>query len=166
MNGSFGWPIQRLAGTGVVPYILIQDQKASGTAGGGTTTGSYLTHVLNTVVTDTSGIAALASNQITLPAGTYDTQFWAVAFATGLSRARLQNITTSTTLVVGSNCTTNNTLNASANSHGGGRFVLASSSVLELQQRVGTARATDGFGNAASFGDVEIYAAVQFWKVA
>jgi hypothetical protein len=164
MNGNFGWPVQHISG--MTPYICIQDQKASGTAGGGTSTGSYLTHVLNTIVVDTAGIVALASNQILLPAGTYDTQFWAVAFATGLSRARLQNITLGTTITTGTNCTTNNAINASANSHGGSRFVLAGPTVLELQQRVGTARATDGFGSAASFGDVEIYAEIQFWKVA
>ena len=113
---------------------------------------------------DTAGLITLGSNQISLPAGIWRTHFWAEAFATGLSQARLHNVTTGTTLVYGTNCTTNNALNASANSEGAGWFVLTSPAVLELQQRVGTSRATDGYGNAHSFGSPEVYAVVELWR--
>ena len=52
-------------------YILIRDEKASGTTGGTFTSGAWQTRDLNTEVVDTGNHASVATNQITLAAGTY-----------------------------------------------------------------------------------------------
>jgi hypothetical protein len=158
-QGFLGW--SQVSGT--TPYINVQDQKPSGTAGGGTTTGSWLTHTLNTVVEDTASISSLAANQLTLPPGRYRARFVVVGFATGVHQARLQNITSGATLVTGTNCVTNTAINASDASEGAGTFKLYVQSVLELQQRVATSRGIDGFGSPTSWG-TEVYAVLEVWK--
>ncbi|MBK9322713.1 MAG: hypothetical protein IPM97_07165 [Bdellovibrionaceae bacterium] len=51
--------------------LLIVDEKPANTAGGTFTSGSWQTRTLNTTRFNTIPGASLASNQITLPAGTY-----------------------------------------------------------------------------------------------
>lgn len=165
MNMSFsGWstPPRR------DPYVKVEDQKASGTAGGTFTSGSYQTRTINTIVTDTHGIASLnaAFTQLTLPAGTYRILAQAISYRVDLNKLRLQNISLGTTLVgpgpneymaSGANTTHSRAMLC-------GIFTLAGPSILEIQHRGQTTRATDGFGLAATFGDVEVYLVAEFWK--
>ena len=72
-------------------YVLVQDQKSSGTEGGGCTAGTWKTRDLNTEVADTASIASLASNQITLSAGTYRVRANAPGFHVDRHKARLQD---------------------------------------------------------------------------
>jgi hypothetical protein len=51
--------------------LHVRDEKSNGTAGGGSTSGSYETRTLNTVMTNEVSGASLTSNQIILPSGTY-----------------------------------------------------------------------------------------------
>lgn len=147
------------------PYVNIQDQKSSGTAGGGFTSGAWQTRTLQTEVSDDASIATLASNQITLAAGTYEMRAAATAAAVDRHQLRLQNVTDTTTTVGPG-------LNSVALAAGpdqttailAGRFTIAASKALELQHRCQTTRATDGFGFSASWG-TEVYAMVEFWKV-
>jgi len=148
-----------------IPYVNIQDQKTSGTAGGGTTAGSWVQHALTTEVQDTANVATLTSNQIALLAGTYRTNFYAVGYATGVHQSRLQNVTDGTTLVLGISSQTNNAYAITSSSHGSGRFTLAAGKTLELQMRVGTNRASDGFGSPVGWG-TEVYAVIEFFKEA
>lgn len=147
-------------------YILIRDEKASGVDGGTFTAGSWQTRDLNTKVADTGNHAALAGNQITLAAGTYKVRAIAPSRKVNFHKTRLRNITDGSDLAIGS----------TAYSFSGdgmqdacdlvGRFTIASSKVIELQHRCTTSAATNGFGIAASFGVIEIYSIVQFWKEA
>jgi len=139
--------------------ILIQDQQTSGTAGGTFTAGAWQTRVLNTEVLDVGGHASIASNQVTLAAGTYDLWATATTNATNRHQLRLQNITDTATEIIGAN--------ADANSQSVlfGQITLAAAKALELQHRCMTTRATDGFGEAHSFG-TEIYGQIMFKKVA
>jgi len=152
---------------GSADYILIQDQKTSGTAGGTFTSGAWQTRTLNTEVADTGNHASLSSNQITLAAGTYECVFSATAFRVGLHQARLQNITDTTTPILGQNEYGDNGVAAPAQTlaTGRGRFTIATSKTFELQHRCAATQATDGFGKATSWG-TEIYASVEFRKVA
>jgi hypothetical protein len=142
--------------------LHIQDQKASGTNGGTFTSGAWRTRDLNTVLTNEITSASLASNQITLPAGTYFIIARAPAFFVDEHQARLQNITDGTTLLTGSCGHVGADM---SNSFVWGRFTLGGTKVLELQHQCSTTRATDGFGNNMSFGTV-VFAEVLIWKVA
>ncbi len=143
---------------------LYQDQRASGTDGGAATSGSWLTRTLNTEVRDEIGIS-LASNQLTVPAGTYDIDCHTMFQGCDRTRTKIRNITDSTDLLF------SDSLNLSfANGGGGstriyGRITLATAKVLELQYRVQTTKTVNGLGVAASFGDIEIFASLLIQKV-
>lgn len=77
-------------GTSVLGTFVVQDQKSSGTAGGNATTNAWTTAVLNTSITNTITGASLASNKITLPAGTYLIDATKSFTMTKLSRLRFK----------------------------------------------------------------------------
>lgn len=146
--------------------LHLQDQKVAGTDGGGATSGSFATRVLNTEVTDEIG-STLASNQFTLPAGTY----WCEAEAPGVEVdkfvAKLRNVTDSTDTLVGSpGYSANVGTLATSFSHIRGRFTLAGTKTLAVQMRVNNTRSGYGLGIAANMGLTEIFTDLRIWKVA
>src|SRR4051794_9968990 len=82
-------------------YLCYQDQQAQATDAGTFTSGAWRTRVLTTEVADTGSHGSLATNQITLDAGTYRVEASAPAFAVDHHQLRLQNITDNTTLLTG-----------------------------------------------------------------
>lgn len=140
------------------------EEQSSGVSGGTFTSGAWRTRLLNT--TKHNGItgASIASNQVTLPAGTYRVRGFAVggcsgASAVGLHQARLYNITGAATLVVGSSSrTTTSVQNVSVVN---GRFTLTVASVIELQHQCGTTLATSGFGLDVGFSEVNVFSEVE-----
>lgn len=144
------------------PFLHLQDQKTSGTAGGTFTSGAWQTRTLNTEVIDTIG-STLSSNQFTLPAGTYYLEAVCPTLNTNSSQARLQNVSDSVTTLLGQNSVTGTTAGGVAIVNG--QFTIATTKTFEIQHRCSTTRATDGFGYASGWG-VEVYAEVRVWKVA
>lgn len=145
-------------------YIYIREEQTSGTNGGDFTTGAWRTRVLNTEVSDAGGHATLSANQITLAAGTYRFRARSPAYLVNMHKCRLQNVTDASTVSVGSN----SRAVSAANNHMVdswvmGRFTIASSKAFELQAYCETT-GTNGFGIAASFGVVEVYGEIEFWK--
>ena len=143
-------------------YAVFADEKTSGTNGGTSTNGAFRTRDLNT--TRVNGItgASLASNQITLPAGTYQIQAFAPSLESSSTQTRFYNITDSTVAIVG---TSNYVANAGGITTLGGSVVITGTKVFELQHRTGNTIATNGFGLAASWG-TESYSYVIIAKVA
>ena len=134
----------------------VQDQKTSGTAGGTFTAGSWQTRTLNaTVGTTTISGASLATNQITLPAGTYNIRAWAQAHYTNVHQTRLYDTTGAAVLALGTTARAESGYGDSV-SLVNGTFVLSVESVLELQHR---AQTTGSYGVASSWG-AEVYADV------
>lgn len=135
------------------PLVIILDEKAAGTEGGTFTAGAWRTRDLNTEVVDTNSLAGLASNQITLEAGTWFILARAPSRNVGFNATRLRNITDGADVLLGSN-----------DFYGGdsflyGRFVLAAAKVLEIQHRCDLTQYTNGFGVAHSF-QTEVYTEV------
>lgn len=150
-----------------VDYLCYQDQKAANTAGGGFTSGAWRTRDLNTEVADSGGHGSVASNQITLAAGTYRVRGSAPAFYVGQHKTRLRNVTDGVTLALGTSEYTNPGASTGYDQTRSiliGRFTLAGSKVLEVQHQCNSTRATDGFGQASNFGESEVYAEIEFWK--
>ena len=146
-----------------LPFLHLQDQKISGTEGGGFTSGAWRTRVLNTEVTDTIG-STLSSNQFTLPAGTYYFEASAPAFSVGRHLSRLQNITDTTTTLLGTSEVTASSTSVVTRSFVNGQFTIADTKTFELQHRCQATNGTNGFGGATGF-DTEVYAEVRVWKV-
>lgn len=147
---------------GYTGYILIRDEKASGTVGGASVATTWTKRVLNTETVDTGNHATLASDVITLLAGTYRVRARAsfVQTGTGGAKLRLRNTSDGATLVIGASVPGNAASNA-GEANLVGRFTIAGTKTLELQYYVGTAKATDGLGTAVTSGEVEVYAEIE-----
>ena len=145
-------------------YVCIADEKAQNTNGGTFTSGAWRTRDLNTERADTAGIASLASNQITLPAGTYRAMIMCPTEYVNKHQARLYNITGAAVLLTGMSSRALNT-SVGNTSHAiiQGRFTLAVESVLEVQHRCETTNNTYGFGPAVNF-TTEVYTVAEFWR--
>jgi len=145
---------------------IFNETQASGTNGGGFTSGSYIKRVLNTTVVNNITGCSIASSVITLPAGTYQVFATPSAISVGSHKSRLQNTTAATTLALGETAYNNTSFAAYTTSTIQAYFVLATSSTIELQHRCQTTKTTDGYGIASSFGDSEIYSQITIFKVA
>ena len=141
-----------------------RDQKTANTAGGTFTSGAWQKRDMGTEVTNEIESASLASSQITLPAGTYEIDAWAIGNNVGANKLRLYNTTGTADLIVGSSGANGAASNMIAVLKG--RFALATTSVLELQHRCTSTQATTGFGSAANLDSkVEVYAEVIIHEV-
>jgi hypothetical protein len=150
-----------------VSSAAFSDQKAANTSGGTFTAGAWRTRDINTTV-GTNGIsgASIASNQITLPAGTYLIQGSAPAYDVNQHMTRFYNITDSTVAINGGSAYTDATDTMVTQSPFSGVVVIAGTKVFEVQHYAGTTAATFGFGIAANNGSVETYTQITVLKVA
>lgn len=172
-DNSGNWRVYaytRADGSPLIPssaqVLIVADQKASGTPGGGPLTGAWRLHTLNTVLYNSISGASLAANQVTLPAGKYLVQGWATGYGIGNFQTKIWNATlTANTTVIGANAQSSSGTGAEGSSSLMGEMVLATVTLLELHQQASTSNATDGYGQACSFGVVEVYASVSFTKI-
>lgn len=152
-------------GGGALDYIKISDVKATGVQGGTFSSGAWRVRDLNTIDSDAGGHASVASDQITLAAGTYRFRATAPGWRVNTHALRLYNTTAAAIIAMGTNAESRNASSyASSTSHVSGRFTIGVSSVLELQHRCDITHTTSGMGNANSFGGDEVYAVIEFWK--
>ncbi len=142
-----------------------QDQKVSNTAGGTFTNGAERTRDLNTVLTNEITSASLATNQVSLPAGTYFTEGKAIAFNVTTHRLKLRDISNSIDLAIGFSQHSGNADLASEVAIFSGRFTLTGTTTLEMHHRSLNTKATNGFGTPHNFGPHEMYADIKIWKV-
>lgn len=158
-----------------LPYILVQDRKASGTDGGTFTSGARRDRTLNTLVHNIGSLASLSggttgtggtANIITLPAGTYYVRGSAPAYRVDNHRAWLYDNTNAADLLIGTSehARTDNA-NAQTRSLVQGRITLAGTTDLKLQHRCESSFNTTGLGEGDSF-DINIYSQLEFWKLA
>jgi hypothetical protein len=143
--------------------LIVSDQKAQGTAAGGSSVGVQ-TRTLNTVDKNTIAGASVSSNQITLPAGTYRVFAQVPAINVNAHRAHLYNVTDSAVSILGT-CE-NATAPATSDSVETwseiiGDITIAATKVFEIRHYTGGAEATHGLGVAMNIsGYVEQYTKV------
>lgn len=147
-------------------YLHVREEQASGTDGGTFTAGSYLTRVLNTTKVNTIAGASLASNRVTLPAGTYDINGVGTVRGVDYNKVRIYDVTHSAVLLIGPSNWNSSTYAGGPYAWVRGRITLTEETVLEMQHRCTTTFASTGFGKAVSFGDAEVYSELIVWKVA
>lgn len=150
-----------------IPLLHVREQQVANTDGGTFTSGAWRTRTLTTEVTNEITGASLASNQITLPAGTYEIDALAPAVSVGAHKAKLCNITDTADTIVGQSMQND----AATGLHGSlavvrGRFTIAAQKVFELQHRCATSRSTTGLGSASNLGVIEVYSDVMIRKIA
>ena len=131
---------------------IFNDTKSSGTNGGTFTQDADQTRTLNT--TQYNGITgcSLASNQITLPAGTYKIIASAPAVRVSSHCAFLYNATDSSISIMGTaEYGETGSYYAQQRSYINGVITIAAQKVFEVRHRCTTSRSTDGYGVPHSF---------------
>lgn len=167
--GSGTWQkltASQLTGTGNSfggQLLHVREEQASGTNGGTFTSGSWVTRVINTTKTNEISSASLASNQITLPAGTYYLEATAPAYNVQESILKLYNVTDSNDILIGTSASSNTAVTSQVSVKG--RFTLAGTKILELRHRCNSTTSTFGLGVAANMSVVEAYAEILIWKI-
>ena len=144
-------------------YIKLVDSKATTTAGGTFTSGSWQKRTV-TEETDIGSHVTVSSSVIVLDAGDYQCFISCPAAEVDQHQTRLRNTTAGSTLLLGTNDRAISANSTSNRSIIVGRFTVAASQNLEIQHQCQTTQATNGFGQATSFGENEIYTVAEFWK--
>lgn len=149
---------------GIGNTFYVRDEKPTGT-NGGTNISGYQTRTLNTVKVNNITGASLSSNQITLPAGKYDVFARSPGLRVGDVRARLRNITDSTTELLGSNASTSAGDFVQVDSKVIGEFTITDTKVFELQLYTLQIFADRGLGDPVDDGDTEVYSEILIKKI-
>lgn len=139
-------------------YVLIQDEQANNTAPQ-VLAASPTVRNIQTIKVNTNGIASVASNKITLPAGTYRCRISAPARNTQNHRLHLYNFTDSLTVHFGTSEFSNL---SSTRSWIVGTFTLSGSKDLQIRHYVNVLSGTGGM--PSNFGVNEVYTVAEFWK--
>jgi hypothetical protein len=121
-----------------VPYMKVSERQAV-TTSGGASSGGLNTRVLNTVETNTITGASLASNQVTLPVGTFRVRFSAPC-SMGFSHvATLFNVTDNTVQIVGDAANAwdaGTSFHNTSHSRGGGTFTITAQKVFRIDHYI------------------------------
>ena len=152
------------------PYFRVEDVKAKNTAGGTSVVG-WQTRTLNTETQDTGNYASVASNQVTLLAGTYDIRASVPSYQSHQFHAVLWNDTDNALALNGTSEISATTDQAQTRSFIQGRITIASSKAFSIRHYCTSALATYGLGIPTNANDPggasmsEIYTVVEGWKV-
>jgi hypothetical protein len=165
-SGGVKFPDATTQTTSAFNDMLVVDEKTAGTQGGTCTSGSWFQRTLNTVRFNNISGASLASNQITLPAGTYYIRACSTGMGTNEFRGLLYDVTGSANLVVGTTAQSDqNSSGATVCSRIEGQFTLAVQSQIELRHRCYSTLATVGLGSSGgNWGIPEVYSTVYIQK--
>jgi hypothetical protein len=139
--------------------VICQEQRASGSNSGNSVASTWNITSLNTLVKNTIG-ATLSGSVLTVPAGTYDIEWFSVAGgSTGVNKSRLYDPTNSIVLAYG----TGATVTAAAILVGSVTLTFVSATTIRLDQYTANG-VSPGLGMASSQG-TEIYRGVMMKKV-
>ena len=144
-------------------YVCVRDVKAQNTGGGTFAAGVWRTRDINEEQADASNICVIATNQLTLAAGTYRCSISCPGRLVTSHQARLYNVTDSALLVLGHTAFNSSYTNDLAWIRG--RFTVGAAKAIEVQHYGEVTRNNDGFGEQGDITD-EIYTVAEFWREA
>lgn len=147
-------------------FAYFEDQKAAGTDGGSGFT-SYATRDLNTTVYNGITGAALSSNEVSLPAGTYLAEGACPALRVNVHKCRLFNVTAGAALAYGTSeftavgsgdlVTTRSAVTT--------RFTLSGTSSIRLEHALGNTTSGVDYGRSSNKTGVEVYSTLKIWRL-
>ena len=148
-------------------FLHIQDQKATNTHGQGLTSGSDVVRELTTVLTNEITGASLATNQITLSAGTYWIDAGAMGYQVQGHRTVIYDTTGAAIILTGtSENSYTSSIYTTSTSRVSGRVTLSAESVIELRHQVTVTNSSNGGGAKLNFGPHELYSDIKIWRIA
>lgn len=149
-----------------VSLWIFRDEKTTGTNGGTFTSGSWTTRTLNTTLVTSGSEATLASNQITLYAGSYWMLCRTPAFRVDENQSRLYNVSDSSVVVYGTSAynkhSDSGTVSDSIINY---KFTIASTKTFQIEHKCGDTQTITGFGLATGLSSVEVYTEVTIMKL-
>ena len=147
--------------------VWIKDIKASGTQGGGYSTGSdWVTRDLNNMEGDEEIVTSLSANEFTLEKGVYRIKAYVPGYAISLHKGRLYNVTNSTVDIWGSAARSDGSALTTTNSIVSGLLKATTTNSFRLETKGSTTKTTDGLGRASSFsGADEIYTIIRIERL-
>lgn len=138
--------------------LVATEERATNVSSGNNLNGTNVRQ-LNTVRSNTIAGASLASNQITLPAGSYHVVGSAPFFNGDRHRCYLHNVTDNVSVLLG---TAENAGTAfTTRSIVRGTFSIAATKVFEFRHSMQVAQ-TNGLGDPCADGQAEVYAEIEF----
>ena len=152
--------------TGSSGNLILHVQHREAGDGGTAFDGSWRTRTMNAEVSNTIPGASLASNQITLPAGTYKVSGYSMLRNAGEAQTRIYNITDAATALLGASIEMGGGSGITQDSKVQGVIVLAAQNVFEYQYFVSSQTSGNGLGNDAGSGELNVYADLMIEKVA
>ena len=163
LAGKANVDLRNATGNAIGQYFYARDEKSSGAAGGSSSSATWHTRDLNTVV-KTADWATLASNRITLQPGRYYVRATAPGYAAGGVRLALYNVTAGAYVDRGR--TEYNSTSYSSDMQNGyeGEITISVTSQIELRMYVASGYATYGLGQPSNVSGInEIYSEVRVW---
>jgi hypothetical protein len=158
---------KRLGGTAAISQVMyVQDQKAVGTFGGDSVVGIQ-TRVINTVVSNTIVGASLATNQVTLPSGTYYIEASAPTYLSGRHKLYLYNITDAALAISGTAEYNSTSGTVQTRSFIRSPLIITAAKVFEIRHQIASALVSNGLGletNVSAPG-LEVYTEMKITKV-
>jgi hypothetical protein len=151
-------------GGGMTLIAIATDVKSSGTDGGGFTNGARRTRTLNTLSEAVASVVSLASNEVTLPAGTWFFRWSCPAYKTGSHKSWLRDVTNAADLATGSSEFASASDAMQSSSIGSAVAVLAGTVAVKLEHQGALTQASNGFGVATSLGS-EVYSQLEVWRL-
>jgi hypothetical protein len=145
-------------------YVKLSYTLASGTNGAAPAQQVWTTYPINTEDTDTNNLCTLASNQITLVAGTYRIDAEAIGIRNHSWRLRLRNTTDNSTVLLGTSGYSTTENEQATTSRVVGQFTSNGTDLYEIQYFSKESRDKGlGIGEASAM-ESEVYMIAQFWS--
>lgn len=150
---------------GTYPTLYVREEQAAGTTSAtSTSSGAWNTCVLNTTKVNEITGASLSSNQVTLPAGTYEFEGSVPLYGgTVTFKGQLFNVSDGVVVDNGTVEGTPSTYAASSRSIMRGKFTLSASKVLSVRRYANSTASAAPTLSAA--GVAEVYTEIKFKKV-
>ena len=143
----------------------LSDVKATNSSGGSSIVTTWTARELNTLVDNTGLVTSLASNQFTLPSGTYRIQATAPFFNCLAGQIRIRNITDSVTPSGLISETNYSSPTSSSVCTIDAEVTISSSKSFQLQYFVNQAQASNGLGVSLNSGEQAVFSQVKITKI-
>ena len=147
------------------PMAIFNETQVATTNSGTFTSGAWQTRTLNTTVVNNITSCSLASNAVSLPAGTYYMRATAPAFQVNEHQVKILNSTDSADVALGRSSYNYSTTEAAGYSEAVGVVTITGTKSFTVQHRCAATKATNGLGTGVTWGN-EIFATFEIVRIA
>ena len=144
---------------------IFNETQAAYTTGGTFTTGAWETRVLNTTVVNNIASCTLATNAVSLPAGTYYMVATAPAFQVNNHQLRIFNSTDSTEAALGCQLYNYSNVEATTAAEVKGVVTITGTKSFVVEHRCSVTKASQGFGTTMIWGNA-VFATFEIRRIA